>query len=423
MQVLWFVIGGLIGAALVALAMRARLVALRAETARERERGGERVAALEQANEQLQTTFKALSASALESNNKQFLDLAKTQLERFQSDARGDLEKREKAVAELVAPIRESLTKVDSQLQTLDADRRRARGELDQHLQLLTASQDKLRAETGSLVAALRQPQTRGRWGEMQLRRVVEMAGMLAHCDFTEQQHVTDGDGRALRPDMVVNMPGGRHIVVDAKAPLSAFLDAYDAGGDEQQRALHLQNHARLLREHIKALSSKAYWSQFETAPDFVFLFLPGEHFLNAALEADPTLIEQGVDQSVLIATPTTLIALLRAVGYGWRQERMAESARQIGELGRELYDRVGKFGEHMTTLGKRLGGAVGAYNEAVGSLESRVLVSARRLAEEGVKASGREIADVSQIDQSTRRLQAAELTAGDSDPPHAQAS
>lgn len=423
MQVLWFIIGGLIGAGLVALAMRARLVALRAEATRERERGDDRVAALEQANDRLETTFKALSASALESSNKQFLDLARTQFERYQSDARGDLDKREKAVADLVAPIRESLTKVDSQLQTLDADRRRARGELDQHLQLLTASQDRLRAETGSLVAALRQPQTRGRWGEMQLRRVVEMAGMLAHCDFTEQQHVTDADGRALRPDMIVNMPGGRHIVVDAKAPLSAFLDAYDAGGDEQQRALHLQNHARLLREHIKGLSSKAYWSQFETAPDFVFLFLPGEHFLNAALEADPTLIEQGVDQSVLIATPNTLIALLRAVGYGWQQERMAESARVIGDLGRELYERVGKFGEHMTTLGKRLGGAVGAYNEAVGSLESRVLVSARRLADEGVKAGGREIGAVSPIDQSARRLQAAELTAGEPGPPHARAS
>ena len=432
MELVWFVVGGLVGAVIVALAMRARLIALRADAGRERERGDERVAALAEANQRLETTFKALSADALASNNRQFLDLAKTTLERYQTEARSDLEKREKAVAELVAPIRESLTKVDGQLQTLDRDRRRSQGELDQHLRSLTQSQEKLRAETGALVAALRQPQTRGRWGEMQLRRVVEMAGMVAHCDFTEQTHVTDGEGRGLRPDLVVHMPGGRHVVVDAKAPLTSFLDAYEAA-DETQRALHLQNHARLLREHVRSLSSKSYWAQFSPAPDFVFLFLPGEHFLNAALEADPSLIEHGVNASVLIATPTTLIALLRAVGYGWQQEKMAESARQIGELGRELYDRVGKFGDHMGLVGKRLSSAVNAYNDAVGSLESRVLVSARKLADQGVTAGGREIGEVAPIDHAARALQAAELTVARSpqaeDPPdvvdarHARAS
>jgi DNA recombination protein RmuC len=410
MELVWFMVGGLVGAAIVALAMRARVVALRADAGRERERGEERVAALAEANQRLETTFKALSADALASNNRQFLDLAKTTLERYQTEARSDLDKREKAVAELVAPIRESLTKVDGQLQTLDRDRRRSQGELDQHLRSLAQSHDRLRSETSALVAALRQPQTRGRWGEMQLRRVVEMAGMVSHCDFTEQTHVTDADGRALRPDLVLHMPGGRHVVVDAKAPLTAFLDAYEAT-DETQRELHLRSHARLLREHIRSLSSKSYWAQFSPAPDFVFLFLPGEHFLNAALEADPGLIEQGVDSSVLIATPTTLIALLRAVGYGWQQERVAESARQIGELGRELYERVAKFGDHMGTLGKRLGSAVNAYNEAVGSLESRVLVSARKLADQGVSAGGREIAEPTPIDQTARALQAAELT------------
>jgi DNA recombination protein RmuC len=259
-------------------------------------------------------------------------------------------------------------------------------------------------------VAALRKPQARGRWGEMQLRNVVEMAGMVSYCDFAEQVTVHDAD-RTMRPDLIVNMPGGKKVVVDAKAPLQAFLDAYDAT-DEGDRDRHMAEHARLLRDHIRKLSARSYWAQFSEAPDFVLLFLPGEHFYNAALEADPSLIQQGVDQQVLIATPTTLIALLRAVHYGWQQEKVAENAREISELGRELHTRIGTVAEHVQRLGKRLGGAVDAYNQAVGSLETRVLVSARRFADHGVVGHDKQIAPIDPIDVVPRSPQATELAA-----------
>jgi DNA recombination protein RmuC len=244
----------------------------------------------------------------------------------------------------------------------------------------------------------------------MQLRNVVEMAGMVSYCDFAEQVTVHDAD-RTLRPDLIVNMPGGKKVVVDAKAPLQAFLDAYDAT-DEADRSRHLGEHARLLREHVRKLSARSYWAQFPDAPDFVLLFLPGEHFYNAALEADPTLIQQGVDQQVLIATPTTLIALLRAVHYGWQQEKVAENAREISELGRDLHTRIGTVAEHVQRLGRRLGGAVEAYNQAVGSLETRVLVSARRFSEHGVVGPDKQIAPLEPVDVVPRVPQAPELAA-----------
>ncbi len=408
MSVVWLIVGGLIGAALVALALRGRILALRAELHHQRLASDERVRAVEEADRRLEATFKALSADALRSNNQQFIALARESLGRYQTEARGELEKREKAVEQLVAPIRESLTKVDGQLEKLDRDRVRTSGALNEQLRLLAEQQDRLRGETGSLVAALRQPHTRGRWGEMQLRRVVEMAGMMAHCDFVEQSTVT-ADGQTLRPDLIVNLPGGKHVVVDAKAPLTAFLDAYEAT-DEDQRVAHLKTHARLLREHVRKLSAKSYWSQFPSAPDFVFLFLPGEHFLNGALEAEPGLIEQGVNQSVLIATPTTLIALLRAVSYGWQQEKVADGARAVSELGRELHDRLAKYAEHIQVVGKRLNSTVEAYNASVGSLEGRVLVTARRFEEHGATGGGREIAIVEPIDVHARDVRVAEL-------------
>ena len=281
---------------------------------------------------------------------------------------------------------------------------------LQEQLRGMVDAQERLRGETGALVAALRKPQARGRWGEMQLRNVVEMAGMVAYCDFAEQVTVHD-DERTLRPDLIVNMPGGKQVVVDAKAPLQAFLDAYDAG-DEAEREHHMREHARLLRDHIRKLSARSYWSQFRDAPDFVLLFLPGEHFYNAALEADPSLIQQGVDQQVLIATPTTLIALLRAVHFGWQQEKVAENAREISELGRELHTRIASVADHVQKLGKRLGGAVDAYNAAVGSLETRVLVSARRFAEHGVVGHDKDIAPLEPVDRVPRAPQAPELTA-----------
>jgi DNA recombination protein RmuC len=293
-------------------------------------------------------------------------------------------------------PIHDALARMDAQLQRLERDRQQARGALDEQLRALGA-------ETRALAGALRQPQTRGRWGELQLRRVVELAGMTAHCDFVEQASLTT-DAGLLRPDVVVHLPGGKQVIVDAKAPLSAFLDAYEAR-DETARTRQLAAHARLLREHVRRLSAKAYWDQLDSTPDFVLLFLPGEHFYSAALEADPSLLDEGARQSVLIATPTTLIALLRAVAYGWRQERVADDARAVAQVGRELHRRLETFAGHLDKLGGRLRGAVGAYNEAVGSFEHRVLPGARRLAEHGVVPAERELAALERIDLTAREL------------------
>jgi DNA recombination protein RmuC len=318
-------------------------------------------------------------------------------------------------------PIADALARMDAQLQRLERDRQQARGALDEQLRSLVAGQDRLRNETGALVAALRQPQTRGRWGELQLRRVVELAGMTAHCDFVEQASVAGDDG-LLRPDLVVQLPGGKQVIVDAKAPLNAFLDAYEAS-DETTRTAALAGHARLLREHVRRLSAKAYWDQFETAPDFVFLFLPGEHFYSAALEADPSLLEEGARQSVLIATPTTLIALLRAVAYGWQQERVTEDARAVAQLGRDLHRRLETFAEHLQRVGTRLRSAVGAYNDAVGSFEHRVLPGARRLAEHGVVSTERELAVLERVDPTVRELTDREVATAAQEPGHAPAS
>jgi DNA recombination protein RmuC len=409
----WLIVGIAIGGALALAALRPRLVET-ATVRRERDQFASEAARLEGRLESeramAEDRFRALSADALKSNNEQFLALAKQTLGTYQSEARGELEKREKAVAQLVAPISEQLGKVDTRLEKLDRDRLQTTTKLDEQLRAMVVSQDRLRGETGALVAALRKPQARGRWGEMQLRNVVEMAGMVSYCDFAEQVTLHDAE-RTMRPDLIVNMPGGKKVVVDAKAPLQAFLDAYDAT-DEGDRDRHMAEHARLLRDHIRKLSARSYWAQFSEAQDFVLLFLPGEHFYNAALEADPSLIQQGVDQQVLIATPTTLIALLRAVHYGWQQEKVAENAREISELGRELHTRIGTVAEHVQRLGKRLGGAVDAYNQAVGSLETRVLVSARRFADHGVVGHDKQIAPIDPIDVVPRSPQATELAA-----------
>src|SRR5580693_1403018 len=368
----------------------------------ERKASNEKIELVTRASEELRNAFKVMAAEALKSNNSSFLVLAKESLERFQTEARGDLENRQKAVADLVAPVRESLNKVDAQIQQMEVARGDAYGELRAQVQSLITTQKELQSETGNLVRALRTPNVRGRWGEIQLRRVVEIAGMLPYCDFTEQQSVTTESGR-LRPDLVVKLPGGKHVVVDAKTPLQAFLEAFEAT-DEEARRTCLANHARQVRDHMKTLSGKNYWEQFEATPEFVVMFLPGETFFSAALEQDPGLIEQGVLQRVIPASPTTLIALLKAVAYGWNQEKLARNAQQISALGKELHDRLRLLAGYITQVGTGLDRAVESYNKAVGSLESRVLVSARKFAELGASVAD-DIPELEPIETTARAL------------------
>ncbi len=364
-----------------------------------------RTAVLIDAREALGSTMKSLAADALATNNQSFLLLAKSQLEQLQQKGTHDLDQRKQAVEHLVAPIKESLQKVDGKLQELEVARQGAYSELKEQVRQLTDSQKELRTETGNLVTALRSPVVRGRWGEMQLRRVVEMAGMLAHCDFVEQTSVRGDDGGRLRPDVVVRLPGGKQVVVDAKAPLQAYLDALEAKDEDTRRAF-LADHARQIRDHIAKLSAKSYWSQFEQTPEFVVLFIPGETFFSAALEHDPTLIEEGVNQQVILATPTTLIALLRAVAYGWNQEKVAESARAVSELGRELYKRLATLTDHFSKVGRGLETAVRAYNDSVGSFERSVLPGARKLKDHGVSPPS-ELAELKEIEIAARSIKA----------------
>jgi len=354
--------------------------------------------------QETESAFKALSADALARNNQAFLDLARATLAQTQEAARGDLEMRQQAIVELVAPVRNSLDKVDSQIQELEKARAGAYAALHEQVRSLVETETQLRAETGKLVTALRTPGVRGRWGEIQLRRVVEMAGMLDHCDFVTQTSVASEEGR-LRPDLLVQLPAGKIIVVDAKTPLDGYLQAIEAP-DEQTRKARLADHARQVRAHLTALGRKSYWEQFDYAPEFAVLFLPGECFFSAALESDPSLIEFGVGQNIILATPTTLIALLRAVAYGWRQENLAQNAAEISALGKELFKRLSDMGDHWSKMGKALERAVEAYNGAVGSLEARVMVSARKFADLKTAPLGVEIAALEPLEKSVRAVQ-----------------
>jgi len=390
---------------------RVEAAAVRERLEHERASSAEKVALLDEAQRKLADAFRALSADALNRNNETFLELARNTLAQQQQLAKGDLEARAKEIDHMVKPLRESLEKVDGRIGELEKARSLAYGTLSEQVRALAQSQQALQAETQNLVRALRAPQVRGRWGEIQLKRVVEMAGMVEYCDFT-QQETLEGDNGRLRPDMIVRLPNGRSIIVDSKAPLQAYLDAVEAPSDDV-RTERLHQHAQQLRAHIRKLSDKAYWDQVEGTPEMVLLFLPGDAFYNAALEVDPSLIEQAVSQKVLIATPMSLISLLRAVAYGWRQETITREAQRISTLGRELYHRVRVMAQHFVDMRKSLDRTVNSYNRAVRSLETRVLPSARKFKELGAVSVDDDIPTLDSVDQQARDLQVPELTGG----------
>ncbi|MCW8860662.1 MAG: DNA recombination protein RmuC [Deltaproteobacteria bacterium] len=378
-----------------------QLARVEAQIEAERRSNVEKLQLLDENRQQLEKNFQALSAQALTANNQSFLALAKSTLETFQTQAQGDLDSRQQAIGQLVQPLKESLQKVDGKIEQLEQARTGAYARLDEQLKGLLSSQLKLESETGNLVRALRTPAVRGRWGEIQLRKVVEMAGMVSYCDFVEQE---TADGGRLRPDMIIKLPNGRNIVVDSKAPLQGYLESLEATDDNQRKSC-LIHHARQIRDHLQKLSAKNYWEQFQPTPEFVVLFLPGETFFSAALAQDPSLIEAGVDQKVLLATPTTLIALLRSVAYGWRQEQLTENAEAISQLGRDMYDRLATLNQYFVQMGKNLERAVDSYNKGMSSFDSRVMVSARKFKELGA-GSSKDIAPAEQIDKLPRSPQ-----------------
>jgi DNA recombination protein RmuC len=395
------------------IASRPAHARLQSELDRDRAVHAERLKAYHDAETRLRDAFQALSADALKTNNQAFLDLAETRLREARTEATSDIDARKQAIEALLAPMAKTLDQVDREIK--DSERRRAESgaQLMQKIASLDTAGQGLRDETRRLTDALKRPGVRGRWGELQLKRVVELAGMIEYCDFTEQKTIQAGDDDArIRPDVIVRLPGGKRIVIDAKAPLDAYLRALEAP-DEATRQTLLDDHARQVRAHISQLSAKNYFEKVASTPEFVVMFLPGEMFFSAALEQDPSLIECGVEKRVIPASPTTLIALLRAVAYGWQQEAMEENARKISDLGKNLYEAVRTLGDRFQTLGARLKSSLEAYNDAVGSLEGNVLVKARKFKELQAANGGEEIKALEPIDRVPRMLQASELTDG----------
>jgi DNA recombination protein RmuC len=393
------------------LASRPSVARLRSELEKERAVHAERLVTYQRAEDSFREAFASLSADALNRNNEAFLQLAETRLRQARTETSAEVDARKKAIEDLLAPMAKTLERVDSELR--DAERRRHQdsASLLQRVATLDVNSRELQTETRRLVDALKRPGVRGRWGELQLKRVVELAGMTEHCDFLEQQTVA-GAERRIRPDVIIRLPGGKSVIVDAKVPLDAYLRALEAPDETARQAL-LLDHARQVRNHLAQLGAKSYFTDVSGSPEFVVMFLPGEMFFSAALEQDPTLIEFGVDRQVIPASPTTLIALLRAVAYGWQQEAMEENARKISELGRNLYEAIKALAGHFDDLGGRLNASLEAYNRAVGSLERNVLVKARRFKELQAASNAGEIEPLERLDGAPRMLQAPELTDG----------
>jgi DNA recombination protein RmuC len=372
----------------------------------ERKASAFRETLFEQATDNLKDTFYAIAGDVLKDNSNQFMQLAEANLKQFQVRAENGLERREKAIEELVKPIRETLDKTKTEIRRMENERKEAQGALTRHLETITESHRLLHTETRNLTQALRRPEVRGQWGEMTLKRLAELAGMVDHCDFYEQESVTSDDS-VLRPDMVVRMPGKREVVVDCKTPLDAYLAAVEST-DDGTRSTLLKRHGRNVRARIRELAGKAYWDQFPNSPDFVVLFIPGEQFLGAALDVDHKLIEDALAKHVILATPTSFVALLRAIAYGWRQDALTENAEVIREIGTELYLRLSTFAEHLTRVGRSLDSSVESFNKAVGSFDSRILPSARKFTELGITAR-KQAAELDPIERTTRKLESHE--------------
>ena len=405
-------LGGFVGVQWAKGRLGAQAARLAAELEHAQTGAAEKLQLLSDAHARMAEQFKSLSADALDQSQQRFFELADRRMREARTVAAADLDARKQAVEHLVKPLTEALGKVETQLITVEKDRSSAYAALRTQVEQMQATSEQLRTETASLVTALRAPQVRGTWGELQLRRVVESAGMVEHCDFAEQETSTGADG-VLRPDLIVRLAGGKQIVVDAKVPFAGFIEAMDAK-DNATRDARLRAHARHLRDHIDALSAKAYWDRFTPSPEFVVLFVPADAFLQAALEQEPALFEYAFERNVVLATPSNLIALLRTVGYAWRQEALAANAQKVFDLGRELHGRLATMGRHLNKLGGQLESAVKSYNETVASVESRVLVTARRFTE--LKVTSDELVAPTQLSTVPKQVQAPELVASATD-------